>query len=125
MRRWIKAGILGLSVAVGMVAAAGFGYRYWSVGRFLETTNDAYVKADSTTIAPRISGYVAEVLVEDNQPVKAGQVLARIDPRDLQTALDQATADVANAQADIANIDAQLALQRSLIAQAEATIAAD
>jgi membrane fusion protein, multidrug efflux system len=125
MRRWIKAGVLGLSVAIGTVAAAGFGYRYWSVGRFLESTDDAYVKADSTTIAPRISGYVAEVLVDDNQSVKAGQVLARIDPRDLQTALDQATADVANAQADIGNIDAQIALQRSLIAQADATITAD
>jgi membrane fusion protein, multidrug efflux system len=125
MRRWIKRGVLGLSVAVGIVAAVGLGYRYWSVGRFLESTDDAYVKADSTTIAPRISGYIAEVLVDDNQPVKAGQVLARIDPRDLQTALDQATADVANAQANINNIDAQIALQRSLIAQADATIAAD
>ena len=125
MRRWVKAGVVGLSVAIGTAGAAGFGYRYWSVGRFLESTNDAYVKADSTTIAPRISGYVAEVLVDDNQQVKAGQVMARIDPRDLQTALDQATADVANAQADIGNIDAQIALQRSLIAQADATIAAD
>ena len=125
VRRWIKAGIIGLAAAVATVAAGDFGYHYWSVGRFLESTNDAYVKADSSTIAPKVSGYIAEVLVEDNQPVKAGQVLARIDPRDLQTALDQATADVANAQADIDNIEAQIALQRSLIAQADATIAAD
>jgi membrane fusion protein, multidrug efflux system len=65
------------------------------------------------------------VLVEDNQPVAAGQVLARIDPRDLQTALEQATADVDNAQADIDNLVAQIALQQSLIAQADATIVAD
>ena len=125
MKRAIKAGVLTLSVAIGAAAVASFGYHYWSVGRFLETTNDAYVQADSTTIAPKVSGYIAEVLVEDNQPVAAGQVLARIDARDLQTALDQATADVANAQADIGNLEAQIALQQSLIAQAEATIAAD
>jgi membrane fusion protein, multidrug efflux system len=125
MKRTIKAGLIALSVTVGTAAVAVFGYHYWSVGRFLETTNDAYVKADSTTIAPKVSGYIAEVLVEDNQPVAAGQVLARIDARDLQTALDQATADVANAQADIDNLVAQIALQQSLIAQADATIAAD
>jgi len=125
MKRLIKAGVLALSVTLGTAAIAGFGYHYWSVGRFLEATNDAYVKADSTTIAPKVSGYVAEVLVEDNQPVVAGQVLARIDARDFQTALDQATADVANAQADIGNLEAQIALQRAIIAEAEATIAAD
>ena len=125
MKKLIKVGGLALSIVLGAAAATGFGYHYWSVGRFLEATNDAYVKADSTTIAPKVSGYIADVLVEDNQPVKAGQVLARIDPRDLQTALDQATADVANAQADIDNLVAQIALQQSLIAQAEATIIAD
>jgi membrane fusion protein (multidrug efflux system) len=53
------------------------------------------VKADSTIISPKVSGYIAEVLVADNQPVKAGQLLARIDDRDFRTALDQAHADVA------------------------------
>jgi membrane fusion protein (multidrug efflux system) len=125
MKRWIKAGLLTLSVTAGAAAVAGFGYHYWSVGRFLQSTDDAYVQADYTTIAPKVSGYIAEVPVEDNEPVKAGQVLARIDDRDLRTALDQAKADVANAEADIGNLDAQIALQQSLIAQASATIAAD
>ena len=125
MRRWIKAGLVSAAAVLGTAALGGFGYHYWSVARFLESTNDAYVRADSTTIAPKISGYIAEVLVEDNQPVVAGQVLARIDPRDLQTALDQATADVANAQAEIDNLQAEIALQQSMIAQAQATIAAD
>jgi membrane fusion protein (multidrug efflux system) len=125
MKKAIKIGLIALSVTASTVALGVFGYHYWNVGRFVEETNDAYVKADSTTVAPKVSGYIAAVLVEDNQPVVAGQVLARIDSRDLQTALDQATADVANAQADIGNLDAQIALQQSLIAQADATIAAD
>ncbi|HEX9488926.1 MAG TPA: HlyD family secretion protein [Stellaceae bacterium] len=125
MKRLIKAGLLGLSVTAGAAAVAGFGFHYWSVGRFLQSTDDAYVQADYTTIAPKVSGYIAEVPVEDNEPVKAGQVLARIDDRDLRTALDQAKADVANAEAEIGNLDAQIQLQQSLIAQAGATITAD
>ena len=92
------------------------GYDYWTVGRYLESTDDAYVKADSTIIAPKVSGYIAKVLVGDNQTVKAGQVLARIDDRDFRTALDQAQADVAAAEAAISNLDAQIALQQPLIA---------
>ena len=77
------------------VALGAWGVRYWTVGRFIESTDDAYVKADSTTVAPKVSGYIAQVLVDDNQPVKAGQVLARIDDRDLQTALREANANLA------------------------------
>ena len=62
-----------------LVAALFLGERYWTVGLFMESTDDAYVKADSTTVAPKVSGYIAEVLVDDNQPVKKGQILARID----------------------------------------------
>ena len=75
---------------LGVAGAADFGHHYWTAGRYLESTDDAYVKADSTIIAPKVSGYIAEVLVGDNQPVKAGQVLARIDDRDFRAALDQA-----------------------------------
>ena len=75
-------------------APLDLGWRYWTVGRFEVSTDDAYVKADSTTIAPKISGYIAAVPVGDNEPVKAGQVLARIDDRDFKVALEQAKADV-------------------------------
>jgi len=68
-------------------------------------------------IAPKISGYISEVLVEDNQPVKAGQLLARIDDRDFQTALKQARADVAAAEAAVRNLDAQIELQEPVIQQ--------
>ena len=57
---------------------------YWHTGRFLVATDDAYVAADNTLIAPRVSGYISQVLVTDNQSVKAGQVLARIDDQDFQ-----------------------------------------
>src|SRR6185312_4454535 len=90
----------------------------------LETTDDAYVKADSTLISPKISGYIAQVLVGDNQPVKAGQLLARIDDRDFKTALDQANADVAAFESAVRNLDAQLALQQPIIEQSTADVAA-
>ena len=69
-------------------------------------------------IAPRVSGYIAQVLVGDNQSVKAGQVLARIDDRDYQAALREAVADRQTAQTEIGSIDAQLDLQQSNIDQA-------
>ena len=89
----LKRALAVLAGAIGVGVVATFGVQYWQVGRFQVSTDDAYVQADSITIAPRVAGYIAEVLVADNQSVKAGQVLARIDDRDLQTALDQAVAD--------------------------------
>jgi membrane fusion protein, multidrug efflux system len=71
-----------------------------------------------------VSGYIAKVLVSDNQTVKAGQVLARIDDRDFRTALDQARADVVAAEAAVGNLDAQIALQQPVIAQQTAGVAA-
>jgi membrane fusion protein (multidrug efflux system) len=80
------------------------------------------VQADNTLIAPRISGYISEVLVADNQVVKAGQVLARIDDRDFQNALHQATADRETAESEIRSIDAQLQLQQSTIDEAASQV---
>ena len=116
-----RSGIVALIVAA-LVTGVIFGHRYWTVGRFVETTDDAYVQADSSTIAPKVSGYVTDVLVDDNQQVKVGQILARIDSRDLQTALDDADANVVAGKASIVNLTAQLAVQQSLIKQAEANV---
>jgi membrane fusion protein (multidrug efflux system) len=114
------------SVAVAALAGASFyGWDYWTTGRFLVSTDDAYVRADNTTIAPKVSGYLREVLVGDNEHVKAGQVLARIDERDFKVALDQARADVAAAQATVTSKQAQLEVQQSIIAAAKATIEVD
>ncbi|WP_316229233.1 HlyD family secretion protein [Bradyrhizobium sp. SZCCHNR1070] len=123
-RTAIKRAGLGLLLVLGAVAASRYGYDYLTVGRYLESTDDAYVKADSTIISPKVSGYIAKVLVGDNEKVSAGQVLARIDDRDFKTALDQAHADVAAADASVHNLDAQLELQQQIIAQGSADVAA-
>ncbi|MEJ0020693.1 MAG: HlyD family secretion protein [Acetobacteraceae bacterium] len=114
--------LIGLAALLGLAAAATYGVRYWEVGRFLVETDDAYVQADSIIIAPRVPGYIAAVEVADNEKVKAGQVLARIDDRDLRTALDQAVADRTAAAHKVANLHAQLDLQQSLIDQATAQL---
>ena len=121
-RQAIKRVALALAVALGIAAAADFGHYYLTTGRYLETTDDAYVKADSTIIAPKVSGYIAQVLVGDNQPVKAGQVLAEIDDRDFRTALNQAKADVAASEAAVRNLNAQIELQEPLIQQQAAEV---
>jgi membrane fusion protein (multidrug efflux system) len=112
--------------AVAVLSGAGwYGWDYWTVGRFQVSTDDAYVKADNTTIAPKVSGYLTGVLVGDNERVKAGQMLARIDDRDFKVALDQAKADVAAAQATLASKQAQLEVQQSVIQAAKATVEVD
>jgi membrane fusion protein (multidrug efflux system) len=120
-RRLLLAG----AAAAALAGASWYGWDYWTLGRFLVSTDDAYVRADNTTIAPKVSGYLREVLVGDNEHVKAGQVLARIDERDFEVALDQARADVAAAQATISSKQAQLEVQQSVIAAAKATIEVD
>jgi membrane fusion protein (multidrug efflux system) len=120
----VKRAALALALALGVAGATDFGYSYLTTRRYLESTDDAYVKADSTIISPKVSGYIAQVLVGDNQPVKAGQVLARIDDRDFKAALDQAHADVAASEAAVRNLDAQIALQQPIIEQGTADVAA-
>ncbi len=114
------------AAALGIVGAAGvYGHEWWTVGRFQVETDDAYVGADSVLVSPRISGYLARVLVQDNQTVHAGEVLARIDDRDYRTALDQARADVAAARADIDNLRQEIEQQAMTIAQARSLVDAD
>jgi membrane fusion protein (multidrug efflux system) len=119
-----KALMTGAAVAA-LAGAAWYGWDYWTVGQYLVSTDDAYVKADNTTIAPKVSGYLRQVLVGDNERVKAGQVLARIDERDFQVALDQAKSDVAAAEAAIASKQAQLGVQQTVIDAARATVDVD
>src|SRR5262249_43687121 len=116
--------VVGASV-LALSAGAYFSWDYWTASRFYISTDDAYVKADNTTIAPKVSGYLGEVLVGDNEPVKSGQVLARIDDRDFRVAVDQAKADVEVAKAAIANKQALLSAQQSVIEAALATIEVD
>lgn len=117
--------LIGATALALIAAAAYFGHDYWTVGRFHVSTDDAYVKADSSTIAPKVSGHIIEVLVSDNQTVIAGQPLARIDDRDFRSALDQAKADVAAAEATLSAKEAALDIQQSTIAAARATVDVD
>ncbi|MHC4051702.1 HlyD family secretion protein [Bradyrhizobium sp. 25ACV] len=123
-RNRVRRAALALAFLAGTATAVYYGHDYWTNGRYLETTDDAYVKADSTIIAPKISGYIAKVLVSDNEKVKAGQALAKIDDRDFKAALDQAKADVAAGEASVRNIDAQLELQQPIIEQSTADVTA-
>lgn len=124
-KRWLRTLLFAGVAAAALAGAADYGWDYWTTGRFLVSTDDAYVKADSTTIAPKISGYIAAVLVNDNQPVKAGETLARIDDRDFQVALEQAQAQVTAAEANIANKQAALVAKQAEIDAAQATVAVD
>jgi membrane fusion protein (multidrug efflux system) len=114
----------GAALAV-LAGATWYGWDYWTVGQYLVSTDDAYVRADSTTIAPKVAGYLLQVLVKDNERVRTGQVLARIDDRDFKVALDQAEADVAAATAMIASKQAQLDVQQAVINAAKATLDVD
>ncbi len=125
MKIRVKQVLIGGAATLLLAAAGGWGYQWWSEGRFLEATDDAYVRADYTTIAPKVSGYIAEVDVEDNQAVATGQVLARIDDRDFRNALAQARADLGVAEANVANILAQTDQQQQTILQARAAIEVD
>jgi membrane fusion protein (multidrug efflux system) len=121
-RQAIRRAALAFALALGVAGAVDFGHYYLTTGRYLETTDDAYVKADSTIIAPKVSGYISEVLVVDNEPVKAGQLLARIDDRDFKTSLNQAKADVIASEAAVRNLSAQIELQEPLIQQQAAEV---
>ena len=117
---------LGLAAAGLLIAAAAawYGHDWWTVGRFIESTDDAYVGGDITVIAPKVAGFIAEVAVTDNQAVHAGDLLVKLDDRDYKAALARAVAAVAGQQATLANLDARRQLQQAMIAQAQAELAA-
>jgi membrane fusion protein (multidrug efflux system) len=115
-------------VAVGVAAAMVVGVLIYLVApglfgkRTQQSTNDAFVSADFTLVAPRVAGFIKDVLVEDNQQVKAGQLLALIDDRDLRAAAEAADAQTLVAKAQLQNARATLERQTSVIAQAQATV---
>ena len=108
--------------AMLLASAIVGGYLYMDYAEHFESTDDAFIAARQFSIAPKISGYITVVPVTDNQHVKAGDVIARIDERDYRTALEQAEAQVAAAQASIENIDAQLDVQQAQIAANQAQV---
>ncbi|TCW86903.1 hemolysin D [Burkholderia sp. SRS-46] len=121
-RHWMAAG-----ATLTIVALAVAGARWWTVGRYIEHTDDAYVRADIVTVSARVPGAVASVAVADNQPVRRGEPLATLDDRDYRAKVDEAQAAVASSaallhaqEAAAETLDAQIGRQRSVIAQARA-----
>jgi membrane fusion protein, multidrug efflux system len=119
-KRWALSGF-GLLVAI---AASVYGHHWWTVARFLKSTDDAYVGGDVTVIAPKVAGFIARVAVTDNQSVHAGDLLVKLDDRDYRAALAKATAAVEAQQATLANLEATRRLQEALVAEATARIGA-
>jgi membrane fusion protein (multidrug efflux system) len=108
--------------AIVLLAALIAGLLYWLQVRHYESTDDAFVAARSFSVASKVGGYVTDIPVTDNQHVKAGDLLAKIDERDYRIAIDQANAQVAVARANIANVEAQIVSQQEQIKQAEAQL---
>ena len=120
---WRRRPLLTLGLVALAAVAVAASYVWYENSSHFESTDDAFIAARQIAIAPRVTGDVVSVPVTDNQHVNAGDVIAKIDPRDYQTALDQANAQVDVAKANIANIHAQQDVQAAQIAAAEAQVA--
>jgi membrane fusion protein (multidrug efflux system) len=122
-----KKGSLGrrLVLAAVVLAAIGagswFGHEWWTNGRFMISTDDAYIAGDITNIAPKVMGYVARVNVTANQQVKAGDVLVTLDDGDYRIAAEQAEAQIATQKLALTRFDAQIEAARASVKQAEAS----
>ncbi|HVC60372.1 MAG TPA: HlyD family secretion protein [Acetobacteraceae bacterium] len=119
-----RALLAGAALALAAAGAGWYGYDWWTQGRFIQTTDDAYVGGNVTAVAPHVSGFVARVLVADNQFVRAGQTLIRLDGRDYRASLDRAEAVLAARAAALDGLRAQYVLQQSTIRQQQADLAA-
>lgn len=120
MRQAPKKLLLMVSAAIVVLVLSSWG---WLIaGRFEAKTDNAYLRADITSIAPKVSGYVVGVDVADNETVEAGDTLFRIDNRDYRARLAQAEADIASAYASLLDLEAERDLQESVIVQSEAQL---
>ncbi|AZO35426.1 MAG: HlyD family efflux transporter periplasmic adaptor subunit [Mesorhizobium sp.] len=114
--------VIGLAL---LGAGSYYGYNYWTDGRFMISTDDAYVQADMSFVSPKISGYIDKVLVSENQQVKAGDPLFVIDNGDYRIAVAQAEAQIATLAKTLDRIDAQTKAAQASLSQAEAQKVAD
>jgi membrane fusion protein, multidrug efflux system len=119
---WRKRILMAGVAAVVVLGGGWFGYDYVTVGRFVVTTDDAYVRAYTTTLGAKISGYISEFLVDDNVKVAAGDVIARIDDGDYRLAVNAARDKIATQEATIERFGRQVAAQRTNVEQAQAQL---
>ncbi|WP_165982610.1 HlyD family secretion protein [Dankookia rubra] len=118
---WRRRLLIGGGALAGLLLLVGGGWWWWQ-SRLWEATDDAFLEAHVTRLAPQVAGRVAELLVDDNQRVEAGQLLLRIDPRDFEVALQNARARHGSAAAQVAEAGAQVAVRRAAIGQAQANV---
>jgi membrane fusion protein (multidrug efflux system) len=117
-----KRGVILPIILLGLLAGgAWYGYEWWTTGRFMVSTDDAYVEGDIATITPKVTAFVSKVNVVANQQVKAGDVLATLDNGDYQNALDQANAQIETQKLSLSRIDAQVEGSQASLAQAQAS----
>ena len=121
-RRFRRLGLIAGAVVL-LAAGAWYGEYYWTVGQYLVSTDDAYVGAKTATLAAKVSGYVTDVVIDDNANVKAGDVIARIDDGDYQLAVQTAKDTIATQQASIDRIGEQIVAQVAAVDQAKAQLA--
>ncbi len=112
--------LIAAAIAIAMIGGGFAGVRWWINGRYVVSTDDAYVLAHNTTLASKISGYVDSIPVADNARVKAGDVIATIDDGDYRLAVDAARDKVATQQATVDRIGRQIVAQGANIDQAKA-----
>ena len=114
----ILAGVL----AAAVIGGGTYGYNYWTVGRFMVSTDDAYVGAKNATLAAKVSGYVSRIAFDDNAQVHAGDIIAVIDDGDYKLAVDAARDKAATQQATIDRLDKQIVAQQAALEQAKAQL---
>lgn len=111
-----------LLISAILAAAAGLWWYFdhESRGKYMQSTNDAYIQADSVVVAPKIAGYIDRVFVAENQSVRAGQPLVLLDPRDYRAHASQIQAQIEASRATADTVRAQVGEQRAALAQAQA-----
>ena len=119
-RRKKQRGVFKIVIAVLAIIAIALGVRWWLQAQKYESTDDSYVTGHSHPISFRVNGTVSEVLVDDNQPVKAGQSIAKLDPRDYVVQLQQTEASLQQARAQLKQSDAQVNQAQAQLQQSKA-----
>ncbi len=117
--------LFGAVLAVAVAGGGYYGLDWWRVGRFLVSTDDAYVGADTSVLAAKVSGHIVSLDVETNQPVKAGDIIARIDDGDYALALRAADGKIATQQATIDRYGQQIEAAQASVDQAKAQRVSD
>jgi membrane fusion protein (multidrug efflux system) len=121
-KRGGRARVLGGIALLALLAGGYAGYGWWTNGRFMVGTDDAYVQADLSLVSSKLQGYVAEIPVQANQHVSKGDVLVTIEDGDYRIALEQAQAKLPTLDRTLARIEAQITAAKASVTQAEAEL---